>query len=229
MRTSRATKTVIRFFRERPRTCSQPNARSGGSHRHRSSFLSRTRAGKGQWRSRSDSYASGRRSLSATRGGISGQRASPSLPGIAPFFAPLLALFFRGRGYMLVDHLVFAVHLNSFALLTGLIRAGLSRCPARCQLQSRNCFVPRLCPRGMPHLLRCKLDRVDFQGCRRRGAGPCTFLPCRARRDGAGFRDSVVHETRKRRGRFGAQKPNHRHRWLLRGPRAATPPPRRGA
>ena len=35
------------------------------------------------------------------------------LLGIAPFFAALLALFFRGSGYMFVNHLVFAVHLTA--------------------------------------------------------------------------------------------------------------------
>jgi hypothetical protein len=44
---------------------------------------------------------------------------------VAPFFAGLLALFYRRSSYLFMDHLVFAVHVNSFALLTSLIPAVL--------------------------------------------------------------------------------------------------------
>jgi hypothetical protein len=45
--------------------------------------------------------------------------------GIAPFVAGILALLFRGSGNMFMDHLVFAVHLNRFVLLTRLVPAAL--------------------------------------------------------------------------------------------------------
>ena len=42
---------------------------------------------------------------------------------ISPLFAGLLALFYRGKRYMFVDHLVFAVHVHSLGLLLLLLPA----------------------------------------------------------------------------------------------------------
>lgn len=47
------------------------------------------------------------------------------LLAISPLFAGLLALFYRRSGYLFSDHLVFAVHVNSFALLTSVVPAVL--------------------------------------------------------------------------------------------------------
>ena len=45
---------------------------------------------------------------------------------ISPLFAGVLALFYRRRGFLYVDHLVFAVHVNTFFLLTILLTAAIS-------------------------------------------------------------------------------------------------------
>jgi hypothetical protein len=48
------------------------------------------------------------------------------LLAVSPLFAAFLMLFFRRPGYMYVDHLVFALHVNTFFLLTNLLSAALA-------------------------------------------------------------------------------------------------------